>query len=91
METGSGMTIYCLDRRGRALIASEQGLGPGQIRCERCGKTGTDPLFLEHTLAINDFRLNLELAARAQGHRISRWLDARTLQLPFRVNAEAES
>jgi len=58
-----GDFVYCLDRKGAELIASE-----GEIEVDwRPKDKRPSPFFLEHTLRINDFRIAVTLAARQGG------------------------
>jgi hypothetical protein len=77
---GSSEIVYCLDTKGRDLIARELGVGRRQVRWKRYSDTSNELLFLDHTLAINDLRLNIEVAVRQGGHRLMEWIDERTLK-----------
>ena len=76
---GSSPIVYCLDRKGARFLASRLELEvrdmPWRKRQRERGL-----LFLEHTLAINDFRIAVTLAVRSGSHRIISWRDERSLR-----------
>ena len=72
--TGQGQAIYLLDERGADLVVSQSGVDRGDLSWRR-GHNQVGGLFLEHTLAVNDVRIAVSLAARGQGWRIERWID----------------
>lgn len=76
---GSSPIVYCLDRKGARLLAAELGVDmPALGWQKRQRERGL--LFLEHTLAVNDFRIAVTLAARQDGYEIIRWFDERLLR-----------
>jgi len=77
-DRGSSPIVYCLDRKGARLLAAERDL---DIRALHWSKRQRERglLFLQHTLAINDFRIAITLASRHGAHEILRWLDERSL------------
>ena len=76
---GRGKTVYCLDERGSDLIAAELGIDRGDIDWKpRHARIGS--YFMEHTLAVNDVRIALELACRKTGSRIGEWADEQDLK-----------
>jgi hypothetical protein len=66
---GSSPALYILDQRGMELLRST-GIEDFSVQPSR----SLSPLFLEHTLAINDFRIAFTLACQRRGWRIERWL-----------------
>lgn len=76
---GREQAIYSLDERGADLIAVEKDIDRGDIQWR--GKDNQASfLFLNHTLHINDFRIAMTLAAKEQGHQVTRWLDEREIK-----------
>ncbi len=76
---GSSPIVYCLDRKGARLLAAELGVDMPALGWQK-RQRGRGLLFLEHTLAVNDFRIAVTLAARQDGYAILRWLDERSLR-----------
>jgi hypothetical protein len=76
--SGSSPIVYCLDRRGGRLVAAERGIELSEVLCRKRQRERAF-LFLQHTLAVNDFRIATMLASRQRGDRIVRWLDERAL------------
>lgn len=78
-DRGSSPIVYCLDRKGARLLAADMGVEvPALLRKRRQRERGL--LFLQHTLAVNDFRIAVTLAARQDGYEILRWLGERSLR-----------
>jgi len=77
--SGSPPAVYCLDRKGRDLLAELRGLNKTEVFWRKTVDTARDLPFLAHTLAINGFRITLSLACQQQGFALS-WLDERTLK-----------
>jgi hypothetical protein len=65
---GRSPTLYILDKRGIALL---QRLGIDDMSGQPSKKL--TPMFLEHTLAINDVRIAIALACQQQGWSIYKW------------------
>jgi hypothetical protein len=76
--SGSSPIVYCLDRKGARLLAAELELEVKELGWQKRQRDRA-LLFLQHTLAVNDFRITVELAAQAGGHQIISWLDERSL------------
>lgn len=78
--------VYRLGRKGAELLSQTQEVeasplaywGKGDDKDHR--KSAPSLLFLTHTLAINDVRIAVLLAAKAQGYTVDRWLDDTTLK-----------
>lgn len=62
--------LYLLDRRGEELLRAEGGLDDLQWK-RSDNQVGQE--FLEHTLAINQFRVNVTLACRQLGYELLLW------------------
>lgn len=60
---GSTQAVYGLDRKGAELVAKELGVEREAINWKK-RNAKVEFLFLEHTLAISEFRVGLELAAK---------------------------
>lgn len=67
---GRGKTVYCLDRRGAELLAQEWDRKTHQVTSQ----------FMEHSLAVSDARIALELACREFTCQIRGWLDEHDLK-----------
>lgn len=66
---GSSSPYYILDRQGAELLQ----------RMDVCDLTATpskavSSMYIEHTTAINDFRIGMQLAVECEGWRIEQWL-----------------
>ena len=86
---GRPQAVYALDARGADLIAARLGIDRGELHWQKAGAQASF-YFLEHTLAINDFRIAITQAAQRRGHRIVRWIDEREVKaLQMRVPAPA--
>ena len=76
---GANMPVYCLEQRGAECIALDQKMDP----CELGWKprdNRVDLHFMEHTLAVNDFWIDVVLATRNGEGELELWLDERTLK-----------
>ena len=79
VPVGRGKTIYCLDGRGADLLAAELGVDREKLDWKRKGNR-VGGQFLEHTLAVNQVRIALDLACRKTGSQIGEWADERDLK-----------
>jgi len=61
VDFGSSQAVYALAKRGADIVAQEFRIERTRIRWSR-RQNKVEFLFLEHTLAISEFRVNLELA-----------------------------
>ncbi|MBZ0300043.1 MAG: replication-relaxation family protein [Anaerolineae bacterium] len=68
--SGRSPTFYVLDRRGADLLRAE--LGYEDLTWHHSSKDLSAD-FLEHTLAINDVRIAVTLAARQPGYELLEW------------------
>ena len=76
---GTSQALYLLAERGADLVASELGMDRGQINWrESHNQVGT--IFLEHTLLVNQFRIDFTQAARQQGYRVDEWVKEEDLK-----------
>lgn len=69
----SSPTLYTVGKRGMALLFQTLGLST-ENRIRR-GSKDLSPLFLEHILRINDFRIAVTLATHQSGYSIKEWID----------------
>jgi hypothetical protein len=76
---GSSAIVYCLDRKGARLLAAELAVDMPAVGWQK-RQRDRGLLFLQHTLAVNDFQIAVTLAARQDGYEILRWLDERSLR-----------
>lgn len=65
--------VYALDQRGANLLASLSGVDRKQIRWRKYHNQ-VKLLFLEHRLAVNDFRIALVLGAPRGPYGIEKWI-----------------
>ncbi len=75
---GAPRAVYCLGQRGAKLVASELGVGHGEVDWRR-QDNDRDLVFLAHTLAANDVRIAASHACRARAWPIE-WIDERSLR-----------
>ena len=81
VELGQGynQAIYLLGERGADLLASTTGEDRETIAWKpQANEVG--PLFLDHTLAVNDVRIAVTLAATQKGFELTKWIDESTLK-----------
>ena len=76
---GRGRTIYCLDKRGAELLAEEPTISKADLRWNRKNHQVTSQ-FMEHSLAVNDVRIALELSCRELACQITEWIDEHDLK-----------
>lgn len=77
---GRSPTFYVLDRRGAELLRSE--FGYDDLHWYNSSKDlKTD--FLEHTIAINDFRIAVTRAAQQSGYRVLVWKSESDLKASY--------
>ncbi|MBM3302368.1 MAG: replication-relaxation family protein, partial [Deltaproteobacteria bacterium] len=71
--------IYILERDGADLLALQRGVERDQIRTiskrEKRPVISRSLLFLAHTLAVNDLRIDVMLAVQRKGWEVSDWLN----------------
>ncbi|MBK9123532.1 MAG: replication-relaxation family protein [Chloroflexi bacterium] len=70
--TGS-QTLYTLGERGAVIVARDTDTDPRDVYRPKRGVYAWK--FIEHTLAINDFRTAVSVAAVHNGFHIEEWLD----------------
>ncbi len=78
LSEGRAQSCWFLTREGRNVLARARGVKPDTLDWKRRGAYGAH--FLAHRLAINEFRIGMELACRQRGYRIRRWLDDNQLK-----------
>jgi len=71
--------IYFLDKRGKETLCAHYGLDPKAIDWQPC-MNNVGHAFLEHLLKTNDVRVAFTVAARRQNHKVTKWLDDRSLR-----------
>lgn len=83
--------LYFLDEKGALLIAEKEGLFREQVNWRSQDNQLSD-LFLNHTLAINDLRINFAVSANKLDMTIPEWKDERVLKnLQNRVVVEIKT
>lgn len=75
---GRSPTLYLLDKRGIALL---QGLGVADFSVIPSAKLS--PMFLEHTLAINDVRIAVAQACEKQGWSLPVWKSENEIKMDY--------
>ena len=75
---GAAPTLYILDRRGQECL-QKQGIEDFSTQ----PKKSVSVYFLEHTLAINNFRISVTQAAAKSGFVIKRWLTESELKADY--------
>ena len=78
LAAGRAQACWFLTREGRNVLARTRGIKANTLDWKRPGAYGT--LHLAHRLAVNDFRIAVELACRHKGYVIRRWLDDNQLK-----------
>lgn len=79
--TWAWQPVYRLARKGADLIAVERGVtlnelvywGKSDDKDQRTSQVS--PLFLQHTVQVNDVRIAVTLAAQWHGYAIEKWID----------------
>lgn len=69
----SSPIIYTIGRHGERMLAEQRGYTPSELRRPKGGTLSWN--FLEHLLRINDFRVDVTLAARTKGWTVEVWED----------------
>ena len=75
---GSTRAVYMLSRRGAEFTARARSCSTSDLDW-RPGDTDKELYFIEHSLAINSFRLMVTKTAKTQGMKLE-WTDERTLR-----------
>lgn len=78
----SSPALYTLGRRGADVLRRVLDCGPKDIR-KPPNNQELSPLFLEHLLQINDFRVAVTVAARVHGYTLERWVDDYQLKADY--------
>ena len=76
---GRAPFVYALDEAGVCLVARELGVHQSELAHKGTGE-GQSQLFIEHSLATNDFRVALLLLARSKNWRITNWVSDTTFK-----------
>jgi hypothetical protein len=86
---GSSPTLYVLDKRGVDVLRTHYGLD--EITWYSSSKD-LKAEFLEHTIAINDFRIAITVAAQAKGYELYKWVSESELKANYdRVSIRTQS
>lgn len=78
----SSPALYTLGKRGVDVLRRVLDCGPKDIR-KPPNNQELSPLFLEHLLQINDFRVAVTVAARSLDHTLEKWLDDYQLKADY--------
>jgi hypothetical protein len=86
---GSSPTLYVLDKRGAEVLRTHFGMDDlTWYSSSKDLKTE----FLEHTTAINDFRIAITVAAQAAGYELCKWVSESELKASYdRVSIRTQS
>ena len=76
---GANRPIYCLGARGAEWIALDQKMDPSELDWKPRDNE-VEQFFLEHTLGVNGFWIDIVLATRNSEYALERWVDERTLK-----------
>jgi hypothetical protein len=66
--------LYCLDSKGRDIVAEYKGLAKREVVWERWDRASS-LFFLEHVIALNDFRITVTHACERANFRLLHWYD----------------
>ncbi|MCA0457114.1 MAG: replication-relaxation family protein [Chloroflexi bacterium] len=77
---GSSPTLYVLDKRGAEVLRTQLGLD--DLTWYSSSKD-LKPDFLEHTTAINDFRIAVTVSAQIAGYEVSTWVSESALKANY--------
>lgn len=87
--TQNSPTLYVLDRKGADLLRAEYGL-EDLVWYNTSKNLSLE--FMEHTTAINDFRIAVTLAVQTAGYELVQWIGERELKADFdRVSIPSEA
>lgn len=78
----SSPILYALGKRGADILFTHYGLAREDLR-RKLGKKELSPMFLEHILQINEFRIAVTLAAKEAGYSMETWLDDAELKSDY--------
>lgn len=78
----SSPALYSLGKRGVSVLRKVLDCGPEGIR-KPLSSNELSPLFLEHLMQINDFRVAVMVAAREQGYTLEQWIDDYQLKADY--------
>ena len=86
---GSSQGIYSLGRRGVDIITESLGADRAEVKKNREKDRGLKPFFMEHVLAVNDFRIGFESAVeRHPDLELERWINERAIQDEYRTRKD---
>jgi len=78
---GSSQAIYSLGERGVDIIAESLGIDRAEIKINRDKDKCLSSFFVEHILAVNDFRISFQNAVNDNPQlRFERWVSERETQ-----------
>jgi len=70
---GSAEIIYILSEQGASILSQETGIDREEIDIIRLKAKKQTPFFLDHFLDINQLRISLTLASKANGYNLLFW------------------
>jgi hypothetical protein len=83
---GSGKALYFLGPQGAAVVARELGLDLGSIKNKTKGLSQLKDFFLNHSLELNEVRINLTQAIAHQPEmKLERWINDNDCELTYKV------
>lgn len=80
LSEGRRPYLYYLSRKGLNYLIYQEAVEEEEEEVELEEQRNPSHLFLAHQLTLNTIRIAVELATEAQGWRIVRWLDEKTLK-----------
>lgn len=86
---GSSPTLYVLDKRGAEVLRTQLGL---EDLTWYSSSKDLKPDFLEHTTAINDFRIAVTVSSQIAGYEVCKWISESELKASYdRVSIRTQS
>lgn len=86
---GSSQSIYNLGENGADIVAELLDLDRAEIRKNRHKALDLKPFFIEHILAVNDFRINFGTAAEKHPHvQFKRWINEMDIQDEYETRVQ---
>ena len=86
---GSSQAIYSLGKSGVDIVAETLDVDRAEVRKNRHKTREIKPFFIEHVLAVNDFRINFETAARNHPKvQFGRWINEMDIQDDYEIRVQ---
>ena len=86
---GSSEAIYSLGRRGVDMVTESLGADRAEVKENREKDRRLRPFFVEHVLAVNDFRIGFESAVEKHPDlELERWINERAIQDEYKTRKD---